>query len=58
MQAKGLAEVDKPMHLVLVADFWKYPLLTISLLVMTLIAAFAWQKYGPRCVRKVANWIR
>ena len=58
MQAKRSTEVDEPMHPVLVTDLWKYPLLTVSLVITTLIPAFAWQKYWPKCRQKIADWMQ
>jgi hypothetical protein len=40
----GEANQDGLTHLVLVSDFWKYPVLTGILIIITLLPVFAWRR--------------
>jgi hypothetical protein len=46
-------DASDPVHMVLTSDFWKFPLLTVSLVVVTILPALLWWKLYPVYRRKV-----
>jgi len=55
VQAVGTTNVNESIHLVLSPDFWKFPLLTVGLIIITLVPAFGWRKFWPVFRQRIVN---
>ena len=45
VRVQGDANDDGLTHMVLVSDFWKYPIFTATLLIFTLLPVFGWRRF-------------
>lgn len=48
---------DRNMYMVLVSDFWKYPLLAIIMVITTVALVLCWNKYWPTHGQRLLQWI-
>lgn len=53
-----LSDEAQNVHMVLVSDFWKFPLWSLTLISVTLLATFIWWKYWSQVREQASRFLR